>query len=1287
MRPKTQIEPKRIARCQAFGFLAGLCVLAGTVRADWPTFRHDPQRSGYTAEALPAQLTLRWSYRATQPPQPAWPRSERMKFDRAFQPVAAAGVVCFGSSGDDQIHALDTATGNERWTFHTDAPVRFAPVLASGRCYAVSDDGQAYCLDAGTGQLLWQHRGAPNQEMVLGNGPMISRWPARGGLVLVDGSVYYSAGIWPSDGIYLYALDATSGQEQWMNDTTGGLYMAQPHGGANAHSGISPQGYLAAAGDHLLVPNGRAVPAAIDRLAGKFEYFHLQANGHRGGSRNLMADQFFVNDDVVYDQKTGTAVNRLGVGITAALPDGLLQATVSNLVVYRWTNQERVDRRGKKQPFRGPVEVERVAHVPAEAAVELIVAGDQAILGMTNRVSQISLPTSNEVWSVNVEGAAYGLAAADGCLYVSTDQGQLYCFAAKGEESRAIRPALRSDPYGNNEFAQRAAEAIVKQTGLRNGYCLDLGCGDGALAYALAQRTQLQILAVDDDPQNVTTARARLQQAGLDGARVTVLCRNPADTGLPNYFANLIVSSRSLHEGASVVPPKEAIRLQRPYGGVVCLGRPGAMQVNVRGSLIGAGNWTHQYCDPANTLCSTDQLVKGPLGMLWFADVDQRLVQRHGRPPAPLFNNGILYSEGLDTLIAVDAYNGHTLWTYPLPGILAAYNGDHLMGTSGSGSNFCLSDDGVYVRRGDHCLRLDARTGKLLGTFTAPAPRNGKPVKWGYIAYENGVLYGSLANPEHVVTYRYLKGGDLAGQLTESDTLFALNATSGQLKWRYDAEHSIRHNAIAIGAGEVVLIDRPLALYDRKRGAKPTNDVSGELVALATQTGEVLWRNTNDIYGTVCLLSTEHNKLVMSFQPTRFRLASELGGRLTCFDLSTGERTWERQASYTSRPMINGQTIYAEGGAWDLLTGEERAFDFQRSYGCGILASAKDLLVFRSATLGYFDLTCDLGTEEFGGMRPGCWINVLPVGGLVLAPDASAGCVCSYPNQAWVALQPDGVRPPVIDPPGETSRQPLTVALRANQPDTEQIRYTLDGTLPTANSARYKHPLPLTNSVSLSARSFGPNHRASRVATARFTIDPNVLSLAPASWRVWDAPKASPASQWRLTSGQFNQRANTLVNLGQAMSKAPGAERPGTFDIYQEGFQFRDGELTFEIQSTDNDTVGVAFRLTDAAHCYLWLMDSERGFRALTAKQGTNYTLLATSSNGYEPGKWYDVRIVLEGPRVTVYVDGEQDVEATDAQFQAGTVALYSWGNSGVSFRNLRFKPTDQPASAERTRK
>jgi hypothetical protein len=93
-----------------------------------------------------------------------------------------------------------------------------------------------------------------------------------------------------------------------------------------------------------------------------------------------------------------------------------------------------------------------------------------------------------------------------------------------------------------------------------------------------------------------------------------------------------------------------------------------------------------------------------------------------------------------------------------------------------------------------------------------------------------------------------------------------------------------------------------------------------------------------------------------------------------------------------------------------LLTGKRLPFDFSRSYGCGILAGSKRLLVYRSATLGYWDLEGAQRTENYGGIRPGCWINAIPAGGLVLLADAASWCTCSYLNQATIALAPSPAR-------------------------------------------------------------------------------------------------------------------------------------------------------------------------------------------------------------------------------------------------------------------------------------
>ncbi|MFQ5733544.1 MAG: PQQ-binding-like beta-propeller repeat protein [Planctomycetaceae bacterium] len=999
---------------QAAMTLILVCSLGGPlVAGDWATYRGDAGRTGYARETLPAKLSLQWRFQSRHAPQPAWPRDPRMLFDRAYHTVIANGTLYFGSSVDTKITALDAVTGEQKWSFFTEGPVRFAPVIWKDRVFAVSDDGYLYCLSAKDGKLHWKKRGGPSDDKVLGNGRFVSRWPARGGPVIFDDVLYFAAGIWQSEKVFLYAVNPETGKTLWKNDSSGGITMPQPHGGANAESGVSAQGYLAADADRIYVPTGRAVPAVFRRRDGKFLYYHLQANGHRGGTATTVAGRFIYNGGATFVSATGKYRSRLGVGPVAAFAGGILHHNGSRLAALKQIRKETKDRKGKPITVDDHAALWRLDKVPGGKS--LIVAGNVAVSGGDKSVTLIDLKRRKVISKLPIDGIAYGLAVADGRLYVCNDEGTLSCFGP-GPIGRAthIGPAVVVDETPDDSPYVQAAQEIIAKSKITDGYCVDLGCGDGSLAYQLAKRTKLRIIAIDSDPKKVAVARNRLDAAGFYGSRVTVHLGDPAKSNYPKYVANLVVSGPSITAGAAnETVLKEARRVQRPYGGVMCVGKLGAMKAVTRGPLKNAGSWSHLYSNAANTLSSTDD-VKGPLSMLWFRDVDLDLPQRHGRGPSPLFHDGRLFAEGLNELRAVDAYNGRTLWKLPLKGVLDAYNADHIVGASQTGSNFCAAGDSVYARQGGVCYRIAAATGKVIGTFAAPKRKDGKPARWGYLACEDGVLFGTVVNDDHIIRHAWRRADTQMKQLrNESLFLFAMDAKTGRLLWRYDAKHSIRHNAIAIGDGRVFLIDRPLAEMDRldaaarrrgKKAPKPKH-VTGNLISLDAKTGKRKWDNKKDIFGTVLAFNKEFDMLMMCYQSTRFKIPSEVGGRMAVFRGTEGYRVWDKKVRYITRPLINGRTIMAQGGAWDLLTGDDKPFTLKRSYGCGQISASKNLLLFRSATLGYLDLSKTSGTQSFGGMRPGCWINSLPAGGLVFVPDASAGCRCSYQNRAWVALQ------------------------------------------------------------------------------------------------------------------------------------------------------------------------------------------------------------------------------------------------------------------------------------------
>jgi len=1258
-------------------------------------YRADAARSGYTPEPLAAELSPAWVYRPAGKPQPAWPRSKRLTEEKAFGVVAAAGKVFFGSSADCAVYCLDAATGREAWSFVTDGPVRHAPALwrpkGSGegglRVLATSDDGVLYCLAARDGKLLWKHRGGPAREMLLGNDRLVSRWCARGGAAIVGDTVYFGAGIWPSEGIILTALDVPTGKVLWSNDKLGGLYMPQPHGGANAHSGISAQGYLAVAGESLFVPTGRAVPAALSRRDGALRYFHLQKYGMYGGSAVAVIGKHLLNSGVGFDAGTGVLAFRgVPTSASAASPGVLLYYAAGKLHALDADKPMAVKAAGGKPALNVKWSV------PVEAGGSaLIVAGKTAVSGGKGKVMAVDLTTRKAVFSAEVDGEALGLTAAGGRLLVSTDSGAIHCFATGtgGPPAPVVAPDPKPvTPFGDNAPQDAAAETILRRAGVTEGYCVDLACGEGQLAYALARRSKLHVYAVDSDPANVAAARKALRAAGVYGTRVTVHLADPKRTPYPDYFADLVVSARGLTGPTDPSILREAGRLLRPGGGVALIGSAGSAKPVRRGPLPGAGEWTHQYHDPANSLCGEDQLIRGPLRMLWFSSPDLRLPNRHGRAPAPLFANGRLFAEGVDGLRALNAYNGRLLWEFPLPNVLKPYHQEHIMGAAGTGSNFCLGAGSVFVHTGDRCLRLAQATGRKIAAFDAPPLADGTPGRWGYVAFADGTLFGSLADTQHLVPYRFRRS-NMGGMFTESRTLFAMDPLSGKVRWRYEAAKSIRNNTIAIAGGKVFLIDRAKANEIADRRAAKTPQPTGVLLALDAKSGKVLWRNEKDIYGTMLAVSEAHGVVLMCYQDTRFKLRSELGGRMTALHTATGEPLWDIRVRTASRPLINGGTIYAQPHAWDLLTGRQKTvrdrrtgketpWAFARSYGCGTISSAPGMLLFRSATLGYRDVLADHPTTDYGGIRPGCWINVIPAGGLVLMPDATTGCTCSYLNKATVALQPRGAWPPTITPDGGAFRRSGTVTIQAPAaPPGAEIRYTLDGSTPTADAKTYVRPLTIDRTVTLKVRLFRSGRPAGDTASARFVVDKDLLPTGGEAWEVWDAPGPTDGpSRWGVKAGTITQQSN--IYTGSAGAATPDRARYGTLRIYRGGKRLGDGELTLEIRSQDDDMLGVAFRVQDARRHYLWAMDKQRRQHVLACRNGEKYTALAANTEAYRTGQWHKVRIVLAGPRITVFLDGRKDLEAVDTTFAAGTIALHVWGNTGSSFRAIRWKPADR---------
>ncbi|MBE0536409.1 MAG: PQQ-like beta-propeller repeat protein [Phycisphaerae bacterium] len=409
--------------------LAAFCAAPWLHAGDWPMWRHDAAHSAYTPDSLAAKLHLQW-VRKLPRPMPAWPPEQyKLQFDVSYEPVVAGKVLLVPSMVTDSVTAYDTETGDQKWRFYCEGPVRFAPVAWQGKAYFVSDDGWLYCTRIADGALLWKFRGGPGDRKVLGNDRLISTWPARGAPVIYDGVIYFAAGIWPFMGTFIHALDAETGDVVWTNSATGPMFIRQPHD-EPAFSGVAPQGYIAATADTLVVTGGRARPAGFDRKTGEFRYFKHDDKAYgkfRGGCDIAVWRNWFFNFEVMYRLADGVATAAASAAVLA--PEAIVGFHQDGAIMG-YIPQEKGNARGL---WKSAVE-------PAVEKIHLQAGPRLYASGPNGRVAAIDVPIPGgqaEVsWQARVEGTVFTMLSADDKLFVVTTSGAIYCFGPEPARPR-----------------------------------------------------------------------------------------------------------------------------------------------------------------------------------------------------------------------------------------------------------------------------------------------------------------------------------------------------------------------------------------------------------------------------------------------------------------------------------------------------------------------------------------------------------------------------------------------------------------------------------------------------------------------------------------------------------------------------------------------------------------------------------------------------------------------------------------------------------------------------------
>lgn len=1002
---------------------AMVCMATAAAAADWPMWRGNPSRTGVSPDALPQELHLQWS-RRYPPLEPPWPHPGGLDFGRAYTPVVAGGRVFIASSHDHSVRALDLESGAELWRFYADGPIYFAPAADDGRLYVGADDGYVYCLDQAQGTIVWKHRPGPPRQVALGNQRPADLWPVRGAPVVDGGVVYAAAGIWPFMGVFVTALDAGTGSVLWQNDDDQSRPVLAED---RIEGGLSPQGYLALAGDALLVPNGRAVPAAFDRITGRQRYFRTAQSWkqHEGGFM-ISADpdgRHWFNSGIMYDGQTGQRLSLFGHRFEA----GSDQIPEDNRIYVRVGNRLRAfdldkgwddihDRLGRAI---------RVRRQPAEIwACELekpmtlhLKAGSRLFLSATGTVAALTVPPADGSppgfdWQTEIPGTPAELVAAGNRLLVTTIEGRLLCFGGQPAGGREVIETPDLPEAIETGRVDEAAD-ILRQSGVNDGWALALGVGSGELILQLLEQSDLNLMVLEPDRDTADRFRDRTVAAGYGATRVTTLVGRLPDLGVAPYLASLIISETPPSASHGDAFWSALFQSLRPFGGVarlplaadtdtdalrqtVAAATQPQGQVSIRdrfleirrpGPLPGSADWN----DPGNTYAGEDALVKAPLGVLWFGDRLGPNYRKSRNPPVVTEGRLFLVTDisGRDlreaadddihprALRAQDVYTGRLLWQIPFD---ALPDGRKIRGSV----DLLAAGNDVYLVHGQNIFHLKARDGSLKSIFRAPATGEQAAPPWSRPLLVNNLLIG-IVDPD----------------AADGRRLTALDRHSGDPVWQTEIPANHR---LAAGNHRIYGLDPSLTTR-----------------AFALDDGRLLWErslNEEDVplpprRGTHLAYSARNDILVQSDR--RQNLYGRRG--------HDGKLLWHREAWHTLPLLLIDDkiiwTVFHSGTSLPALdqfsgnvamrrhplTDKPIPWSFSRNYGCNrTLYASRHLFTFRSGTAAFFDLKRDGGTANLTGFRSGCRNNLLPANGVLSAVEMSGGCYCSYPLQSSLAL-------------------------------------------------------------------------------------------------------------------------------------------------------------------------------------------------------------------------------------------------------------------------------------------
>ena len=551
-----------------------------------------------------------------------------------------------------------------------------------------------------------------------------------------------------------------------------------------------------------------------------------------------------------------------------------------------------------------------------------------------------------------------------------------------------------------------SAADILGKTGLKRGVCALVGDKGCELAIELARNGEITLFVQVATQDQFQAAAKAADAAGLLGSRIFVATGTAARIGLADSVADAVVVL-----DAPAATRVEALRVLRPEGKALVGG-----EVLTKPFAQGVDDWSHHFHGPDNNPQSLDAVARAPFLTQFvaeprYAPAPQQVVASAGRIFMAFGHIAWHQREEdvLDTLMAVNAYNGTVLWKKPLPS-----------GFMVDRSTMIATPTALYVADDKGCKLLDPATGEQKDEITVPADLSDGTF-WKWMALEDGLLYalvGKAEPPDPVAKWRSTGHGWPWGGISKgyndrdlpwgfAKTIVALDPKTRKVLWH-------RQEAPPIDARATCL----------KNGRLYISHYGQFLACLDAKTGKDLWRRTAEKDPDLFKAIGPHRPgqgYVEGWRTQAYLKCTDkalyfVGPQvpwLSAVSAADGRYLWKNDAR-DLHIVVRDDGLYCIGAQnkpkdtkkLDPLTGQELASYPTWRRACTRATGSADGIFFRAHEgSGRFDFASGK-TQWISPMRPSCHVGVIIANGL--ATWIPWACDCNLQMFGLIALGPAG---------------------------------------------------------------------------------------------------------------------------------------------------------------------------------------------------------------------------------------------------------------------------------------